>query len=212
MNKEELETKIEDYESQIKVQSKIGKSLKEELKTFKKQLEELPKVEVGNWYKLTSDYCSLKEGMVFMCERNQDYEGSKYPFWVLNHNMFLDLKDGERNYLAPNQDDLTPATDKEVKEALILEAIKRGFKEGVSINPINLYMMFDEPLNTVISDIGSLDYSSYEKTFGLWVESGRWNSVIFHDGKWATIIKDKTTQLNGWYSKTQLLDVIDNNL
>tara|TARA_R110001632_G_scaffold34101_1_gene87145 strand:+ start:2091 stop:2633 length:543 start_codon:yes stop_codon:yes gene_type:complete len=73
----------------------------------------------------------------------------------------------------------TLATDKEVETALIKEAKKRGFKEGVKYNCNNVMGRKDEVLcGKVIFDY---DYN------GLFCSSNGW---IFEDGKWATIIEE----------------------
>ena len=92
-------------------------------------------------------------------------------------------------------DDWVSATDKEAEEALIKEAKKRGFKEGVRINPVRF------PENDWV--IGGV-YKFSEGILFLGSDS------LFEDGKWATIIKDKTVTLNGDYTKVHLTDVINN--
>ena len=87
------------------------------------------------------------------------------------------------------------ATPQEVETALIKEAKKRGFKEGVKI------------ISPSGNDWGyvlkSCEYS-YDYTFSCGVFS------IMKDGIWATIIKETTTELNGEYTKVQLTDILNN--
>jgi len=91
--------------------------------------------------------------------------------------------DGIKNvwYLS---DVVRPATDKEVKEALIKEAKKRGFKKGVKVvSPYN-------------SDHTRVIASSFRFERGSLVftcESG-WRTYLFVDGKWATIIETITKE------------------
>ena len=69
-----------------------------------------------------------------------------------------------------------PATDKEVEDALISEAKKRGFKEGVSfvsVSPDNINILEGRLHRSGSNEIG---------------DDLHW---IFRDGKWATIIEDK---------------------
>lgn len=75
----------------------------------------------------------------------------------------------------------TPATDKEVETALINEAKKRGFKEGVR---------FDNAYETRLYEKGSglVNKIAFHKWRGL--SSG--NQWVFFEGKWATIIEQKT--------------------
>jgi len=158
--------------------------LEKELKLLR-EIEELknkPKFEVGKWYKLTSDYGTLKKDMVFMYVRHQD-DDNKYPFVIVNHQMFGELSDGGGNYIAPNKDQLIEATNEEVETALIKEAKKRGFKDDTKIT-------------------APFDYSKYEISVnsggfveGVWGDNILYNSngVLFNNGKWATIIDTPLT-------------------
>lgn len=149
---------------------------------YKHEDELKPKFEVGKWYKLTSDCGTLKKDMVFMYVRHQD-DNSKYPFVIVNHQMFGELSDGGGNYLAPNEDQLIEATNEEVQTALIKEAKKRGFKEGV---------MFK-----------SAFMGNKYQVAGFQIDSNclhcKGNSGCIFDGdtgKWATII-DTPLMING---------------
>ena len=79
---------------------------------------------------------------------------------------------------------LIPATDKEVKEALIKEAKKRGFKKGVKVvSPYN------SNHTRVIASSFRLERGSLVSTS----ESGR-RTYLFFGGKWATIIESITKE------------------
>ena len=73
-----------------------------------------------------------------------------------------------------------PATDKEVEDALIKEAKKRGYKEGN-------YKCLSESGKTY--DHCSNYKSENEKLFSGWSSDSR--NILFKEGKWATIIEDK---------------------
>ena len=74
-----------------------------------------------------------------------------------------------------------PATDKEVEEALIKEAKKRGLK------PLNHRCLEDGSI--WVNNIGG-NYEYYPKENKLMIGA----STVFLDGKWATIIKETITK------------------
>jgi hypothetical protein len=166
--------------------------LEKELKLLR-EIEELknkPKFEVGKWYKLTRDYGILKKDMVFMYVRRQD-DDNKYPFVIVNHQMFSEVSDGGKNYLAPNKDQLIEATNEEVQTALIKEAKKRGFKEGVRFELIKGRI-------GVINDTRIIDYEFryIHQENELVIQMLGASYTIFKNGKWATII-DTPLTING---------------
>jgi len=84
------------------------------------------------------------------------------------------------NYFANKgiENNLKPATEKEVEEALVKEAIKRGYEEGVTIKNHQGTFVLNE-LNFVLSD------GKYND--GIWTRQG--NGVwIFFNGVWSDII------------------------
>ena len=82
-------------------------------------------------------------------------------------------------------DEAIPATDKEVEEALIKEAKKRGFKEGVKIKG---FVCSDEEVSTITE---GFVYSNGELRVNC---SGDYYTMrlIFEDGKWADIIEEES--------------------
>ena len=70
------------------------------------------------------------------------------------------------------------ASDKEVEQALIKEAKKRGFKEGVRFTCLYNKFIIDDCHPMLCSE-------GY-----LWIKGG----CVFRDGKWATIIKETITK------------------
>jgi hypothetical protein len=166
--------------------------LEKELKLLR-EIEELknkPKFEVGKWYKLTRDYGILKKDMVFMYVRRQD-DDNKYPFVIVNHQMFSEVSDGGKNYLAPNEDQLIEATNEEVQTALIKEAKKRGFKEGVR------FQSAWDSVEYIFNKIGT--YRDRRPHPSLVAEP---LGAIFCKGKWATII-DTPLTINGYEMKQE---------
>ena len=122
---------------------------------------------VGKWYK--------SRGCLF----NYQKQGDVYGFFTdVGWNNGGWIWDGTSAKLA---------TDKEVEEALIKEAKKRGFKEGVRVERL------------LESNLGSLNGDSRtceNKEFKLYhghLTIG--NLLIFHNtGKWATIVKTITKE------------------
>jgi len=163
---------------------------KQERKQLKQQLKDLPSLEVGKWY--WSKYSKWTYLLYLVSIDDTIDSCTAYGF-----------VDGEwysQNDINFNTDQVQ-ATDKEVEEALIKEAKKRGFKEGVVINTAN--GIFN---NSTIDHYDSItfDLFIYKKTelfFG--------SKSIFLDGKWAEIIKPKTVNLNGDYTEVQLKDVLN---
>jgi hypothetical protein len=156
---------------------------------YKHEDELKPKFEVGKWYKLTRDYGILKKDMVFMYVRRQD-DDNKYPFVIVNHQMFSEVSDGGKNYLAPNEDQLIEATNEEVQTALIKEAKKRGFKEGVSFLSTN-----GNKKHTLLSS-----NFTFENLGHIGKVLGTETCWFYHNGKWATII-DTPLMINGYEMK-----------
>jgi hypothetical protein len=84
-----------------------------------------------------------------------------------------------------------PATDKEVEEALIKEAKKRGFKDGVKIKPVSgdINILFDNKFEYL--------KKWHEYKNALFID----NYLVFSNGKWAEIIKDEPIKVGGYEVK-----------
>jgi len=107
------------------------------------------------------------------------------------HNGFI-WSDGEYSndgYITVN-DIKRLATDKEVETALISEAKKRGFKEGVKF----IHNIYSHPLlkNEKPNKITSNQFNYDRNNLGL----DGWE--IFKDGKWAETIEDTKPKINGY--------------
>ena len=130
---------------------------------------------VGKWYK--------SEGCLF----NYQKQSNVYGFFTDGSWM-----NGDWIWYGANA---KPATDKEVEEALIKEAKKRGFKEGVNFNVTK--DLWDtsiggrEGFNTVI-DKNTYDYSESSNSFKINCIDGCMS--IFTKGKWATIVETITKE------------------
>jgi hypothetical protein len=80
---------------------------------------------------------------------------------------------------------LRHATSEEIKEALIKEAEKRGFKEGV------MYKSADDGHPAVLKeDDGYISFNPDSLTDG-------WGGYVYYRGQWAEIITDTVPEING---------------
>ena len=129
-------------------------------------------LEVGKWYKRNNDnkiwfLTEIKEGCSFGYGFN--YSG----YWA-------DLSKGYNYSL-----DLMPATDKEVDQALIKEAKKKGFKEGDHVRCLN-----DGRIRVVT------EYHMSTPDWEIDVKGGfnLGDITVMLDGVWATIIETITKE------------------
>ncbi len=152
----------------LNLHSISGSSWKIEIeKEFPKLFTE-SKLEVGKWYKencsdrlvcYTGEHqsdTSIMVGYGFGCEGWVDRKSTTYG----------------------SRENFTPATDKEVEEALIKEAKKRGFKEGVR---------FDCARTTRTNCLQQTTKWEYNPYNGNTLSCKR-TQFIYSEGKWATII------------------------
>lgn len=205
MKKEQLESRIEEVKTEIKSYNTDSvvmkrKRAKTELKQLKKQLEELPKFDIGQWY------ISEEFGLIFQVTKiNGDWivgHGTENGIWWTAketdcyEECWFDLSKDEFG-------DTRKLNDSEVQTALIEEAKRRGFKEGVKFKLIEGGI--GEVNNCDITSDYELKYESNMNR--LMLDSGYNAYTIMKDGKWATIIKDKTIHLEeGDYTEAQLND------
>jgi len=142
-------------------------------KTLKEMFKGIFEVEleVGKWYK--------HKGLEYIFCFNGCYEDcSQYGI----------TKNGWCNEISSDKKHLhnfIPATEEEVKTALENEAIKRGFKEGV---------YFKNIANTDLGTVYKLNKPSFRfgySTSKNSLDCENSKGLIFIDGKWATIIKQK---------------------
>jgi hypothetical protein len=133
------------------------------------------KLEVGRWYK------SPEFGSSLFCvtKINRDY-ATAYGF-----NFIGKWQDKKDKFASSNLENKTLATPEEVETALINEAKKRGFKEG-------LKGFIDQDLNKNTNKKLMFSHLSFDEDYN-WLCDGHGN-VIFKNGKWATII-DQTTEM-----------------
>lgn len=96
---------------------------------------------------------------------------------------------GEGAYDSCHKSNLRPATNKEVEEALIKEAKKRGFKEGVEYK-------------NYLHSTGKINGSCWEFRNGILCQVANYNlhniHYIMKDGKWAEIIEETKPTIAGY--------------
>ena len=152
-------------------------ALEAELQQLKKELE-TPTFEVGKWY--NSDGDSLLFITEFNANGEKTFKGYGFHFSKWSFEQWW-------NY----DNFLTPATDKEVEAALIKEAKKRGFKDGVKIKPVSgdINILFDNKFEYL--------KKWHEYKNALFID----NYLVFSNGKWAEIIKDEPIKVGGYEVK-----------
>jgi hypothetical protein len=127
--------------------------------------------EVGKWYNFKTDTCKC---LCFATE----VEGRRVWFYGLDENGNWVNKDW---YSADW--DWSLATDKEVETALIKEAKKRGFKEGVKFEGM------DSKKSRTLKNSNFNYYAVGYLSINSW--------KIFDKGKWATIIEEPKVESYG---------------
>jgi hypothetical protein len=148
---------------------------------WKKKIEkEFPKLfkksalVIGKWYKRKED-----SSLWFVTHIKN---GCSYGYGFDYQGRWADESKGFNYSLKLNK-----ATAKEVEEALIKEAKRRGFKKGVRVDRVNLSDDYN-PNNELKEDtINTIELFSDGY---LWVS----NILIYDDGNWATIIETITKE------------------
>tara|TARA_R110002167_G_scaffold106599_3_gene273225 strand:+ start:1695 stop:2183 length:489 start_codon:yes stop_codon:yes gene_type:complete len=146
---------------------------KQERKQLKQQLKDLPSLEVGKWY---------VSGTALVFITKEVVNSTVVGYGVCGDSEWTD------NFYMNFQHEYIPANDKEVEEALVKEAKKRGF------NPQNY---------------------SYHVTGDLKGNLYGWDRYsdaidIFIKGKWVEIIQHKTVHMQaGNYTEVQLKDILN---
>jgi hypothetical protein len=148
-----------------------------ELAELKKELK--PELEVGKWYKTSKDN--------LLCYTGRNADGV-----ILGYG-FIDDDWGNWKW-GREMNDKKLATNQEVFEALKKEAIKRGFKRGVTLKATGIneeFYWIDSPIS------GEYEYLAETDT----LDSSNGNGYIYHKGKWAEIIKEEPIMIGGFEVK-----------
>lgn len=160
----------------------MNESLQEKAERLEKELSEIKEaiknqntLEIGKWYK------DQLGGFWYYEGKSESKLNPDKAYGIAYDGDWMDSD--ERNFREGKS--LTPATDKEVEEALIKEAKKRGFKEGVKIN--NLH---EAGYGNKIPLGGNLNFNPTTNSLRTDRCDGRTGilPLIFHKGKWAEII------------------------
>lgn len=152
---------------------------------FKAQIDELrkevkPKFEVGKWYTY-NDSSHIFNITEIKNDKIYGYGHSPISGWTNVTEWY-------------NSKRIIPATDKEVEEALIKEAERRGFKEGVKCHSF----IHNRPLTI---------HGTEKKYLGGELNKLHYGTdtyccvVVFEHGKWAEIIKDEPIKVGGYEIK-----------
>lgn len=163
------------------------KNYKEELTSLKEELNsriddviakiENSKFELNKWYVLNCDWCFLVN--ISKIEDNNifgygfNYYGTRNEYIENPENSWVDIKSLYSYHLA---------TQKEVEEALKIEYYKRGYERGKWID-------LDRKDVTNTCSLINIKFIFKEESNELWVQGC---GIVFHNGKWAEIIKTKT--------------------
>ncbi len=158
---------MENYKSELTI---LKEELNSRIDAVIAKIEK-PHFEAGKWYKINSD------SKIVCC-----YKGACDGYGIdSGYNWSDSLLMSEINLWSL-------ATEKEVEEALTKEAVKRGFKEGVTIDKTNIPMYKN---NSYKIWKATNNKFTYYKNFNI-LEIG--NDCIFQQGTWATPIKTKTIE------------------
>lgn len=170
-----------------------------ELAEFKKQLIEKyspkPQFEVGKWYKNTHNqrnnlYC-------FQGQNKNHYGFNLSNNWTTGY--------GSIN-INEHPETQIPATPEEVKQALVKEAERRGFKEGVFFRSINECDKGQVRPYKPYHKVNSIEFTYHPEDdqlyciSGMSTENGRFcsNPSIYQQGQWAEIIKEEVIKIGGY--------------
>jgi hypothetical protein len=140
-----------------------------------------PKLEVGRWYKVWRKNNPDSGGFLFSVNPSKF---SNYGVW--------DNHWGSNYIIEYGNHEWTPATPSEVEEALIKEAERRGFKEGVrgKIPKGLIGFSVDE-----ICRKGWNFKIKENKLFAAY--AGHGGLPVFHNGQWAEIISSPVVKIGG---------------
>ena len=133
---------------------------------------------VGKWYNGYENY------LIYITNIRQEFSYKKISYYGLSWE-----QKWKCDYIAniDIENSLKPATDKEVEEALIKEAKRRGFKKGVRVDKVNLSDDYN-PNNELKED--TINTNELLSHGYLWVSS----ILIYDNGKWAEIVDTITKE------------------
>ena len=137
------------------------------------EFPEVFKLETHRWYRV--NHPSMQDAIVFLQE-----EGMPHTFGFNHEGEWTDFYANDLLHTRYRKDVVRPATNDEVKKALIDEAIRRG--------------VWDRPMVSAVSK-NIIDSGTYYEAFDLkgnvlWSRYGR----VFDNGEWATALELTTEE------------------
>jgi len=162
---------MKELEQLQKEHQELGNRIQE----LKDSLNKPKGLEIGRWYRHTY------KGR---CGPIINYQGGKSGYGFDGNLNWRYLSDGWNFCSYPEYWSL--ATEQEVKDALIKEAERRGYKEGVEIK------------HPLYRTVGFLDNDITGFKNNCFTEFWYKGSIVMKDGKWATIIKDDVISIGGY--------------
>lgn len=166
----------------------IEKELKELKEEFNRKVEQLTaalnepaKFEVG-WYRIKKQDDNYYQPLDALIHYPEGYGLNHKAGWCHDYNM-------EPQHWKEHT--IFPATPSEVKDALVKEAEKRGFKEGVTIKWHGIFNGWG-PNETRHIIPGNYDLYNNMRNLSIGI------ICIFTEGDWATIVKDEPIMIGGY--------------
>lgn len=165
---------------------------------LQKKLEKLfpeafePELKTGIWYK-SKENCNLLQ---FLEEIEKGTNCDYYKSYGFGLNREWQNSDNRISDIFKNN--MTPATEEEVFERLKEEAVKRGFKKGVTVDRSNIIKTGKE-LN---GSIGKLEWNDFD--YGSFGDNclSCLNTVIYANGVWAEICTPPKNNIMNTYEIT----------
>lgn len=139
-----------------------------------------PVFTIGNWYKcqtFNSDFFIMNYN-----PGNKHYGFSYTGKWI---------HDSYNVWLTKHPERCKPATDKEVEEALIKEAKRRGFKLGVKFIGVRDVMAEEVEYSCPYDKDDGEAGSSFQYVKGTLYTYGLGRHIVFENGIWAEIVVEK---------------------
>jgi len=167
------------------------KEIKEQIKLLKvelKQKKSKEKLKAQTWYKSKVDTNYIVYVKAF------DKESVEVYGWDNNKNWFED--EVEYNLFWNKERPLVNLSVEDVEAALIEEAKKMGFKEGIKVKCLTI----NNPIDLIEHFHFEFDLENNE----LWLYQTNVKTKIFSKGKWAEIVEEPKDKIN-WNKHGQLL-------
>lgn len=194
---EALENFIYSSEQQRGKSTQEGGNYNKGFEALEKSIDQVnkTKLQVGKWYKSKTP----ENPYILFIESKEENKFTSYGIssdgnWINREASPLFIE----NYI---NDGLIEATPEEVESALIKEAEKIGFKEGVKVDRSMLPSPINEPVEL---SIGKTNYRYFQND-NLLDFNGY---AIFHNGKWAEIVPNEEETID-WSKAGQLVELKD---